>query len=163
MYYISSHSRLWIFAIGGAGVARSPQWSSNVLPRYRGWGASKISDIYTHPPPGRTYHQNIPSTWGAFQKQLGGCGVSSLVLRLHNLFLPVLLVFVFVCVFTIVTRGRLRHLPDAGLQSFGLLISSGREQNTRTRPTSGLIEKSPTRKMSQGDLNKQKCHASCNL
>ena len=67
------------------------------------------------------------------------------------------------CVFTIVTRGRLRHLPDAGLQSFGLLISSGREQNTQTWPTSGLIEKSPTRKMSQGDLNKQKCHASCNL
>ena len=120
--------------------------------------------IPTHPPhPGRTYHQNIPSTWGAFQKQLGGCGVSSLVLKLHNPLFPVVLVFVFVCVFTIVTRGRLRHLPDAGLQSFGLLISSGREQNTRTRPTSGLIEKSPTRKMSQGDLNIQKCHASCNL
>ena len=25
----------------------SPQWSSNVLPRYRGWGASKKSNIYT--------------------------------------------------------------------------------------------------------------------
>ena len=73
LYYISSHSRLWIFAIGGAGVARSPQWSSNVLPRYRGWGASKISDIYTHPPtaPWPDLSSKYPLDLGSLSKAAG--------------------------------------------------------------------------------------------
>ena len=156
---------LWIFAIGGAGVARSPQWSSNVLPRYRGWGASKISDIYTHPPnpPWPDLSSKYPLDLGSLSKAAGWVWCKLVSFLDSTTFFSQFYLYFFVCVFTFVTRGRLRHLPDAGLQSFGLLISSGREQNTRTRPTSGLIEKSPTRKMSQGDLNIQKCHASCNL
>ena len=120
--------------------------------------------ILTHPPtaPWPDLSSKYPLDLGSLSKAAGWvwCKAPWFLDSTHSFFTCICFP---VCVFTIVTRGRLRHLPDAGLQSFGLLISSGREQNTRRWPTSGLIEKSPTRKMSQGDLNKQKCHASCNL
>ena len=56
--FLPVDSVVWIFAIGGTRVD-PPQWSSNVLLRYRGWGASKISNIYTYPGL-RTYHQKYP-------------------------------------------------------------------------------------------------------
>ena len=55
LYFFPVDSLVWIFAIGGTRVD-PPQWSSNVLPRYRGWGRQKFPIFI----PGRTYHQKYP-------------------------------------------------------------------------------------------------------
>ena len=54
--FLPVDSVVWIFAIGGTRVD-PPQWSSNVLLRYRGWGASEVSNIFTQ---GGLIIKNIP-------------------------------------------------------------------------------------------------------
>ena len=57
LYFFPSSTHWYGFLLSEALEWISAQWSSNVLLRYRGWGASEVSNIFTQ---GGLIIKNIP-------------------------------------------------------------------------------------------------------